>query len=77
MSRGGAERERERGRERIPSRLHVQHEPDTRLELTNLDLSQNQDSGCFTKKAIQAALKSHFYVRAIFLVIDMLVYNLV
>ena len=33
---GKAERERERGRERIPSRLHtVSEEPDSALELTN------------------------------------------
>ena len=36
-SRGGAERERER--ERIPSRLHtVSTEPDVRLDLTNREI---------------------------------------
>ena len=38
MSRGGAERERERG-DRIPSRLlTVSTEPDARLELTNREI---------------------------------------
>ena len=36
MSRGGAERERERGRDRIPSSLHaVSTEPDVGLDPTN------------------------------------------
>ena len=39
MSRRGAERERERKRERIPSRLHaVSAEPNTGLELTNWEI---------------------------------------
>ena len=50
VSRGGAERggERERERERIPSRLHpVSAEPDAGLELTNPwdhDRSRNPES---------------------------------
>ena len=39
MSRGGAKRKRERGRQRIPSKLStVSREPDTRLELTNCEI---------------------------------------
>ena len=39
MSRERAERERERGRERIPSRLYtVSVEPDAGLELTNCEI---------------------------------------
>ena len=40
MSRGGAEREREWERERIPSRLRtVGTEPDARLKLTNREIA--------------------------------------
>ena len=39
MSREGAERERERGRERIPSRLHVvRAEPNSGLNLMNCEI---------------------------------------
>ena len=40
ISGGGAEREREGERERIPSRLHaVSTEPDTGLDLTNPEVT--------------------------------------
>ena len=45
MSRRGAEREPERGRERIPSRLHtVIVVPDLGLELTNCEIMPSAET---------------------------------
>ena len=58
MSRGGAERERERGRHRIQSRLQAIHtEPDTEPEPMNYEI-MTAKVGHSADLAIQAPCKS-------------------
>ena len=49
-------RGRERGRKRIPSRLHaVSAEPDVGLDLTNREITTRSRVGCLIDRATQAS----------------------